>query len=177
MKSYLICLYAFSFITVFSSCEKLVEVPPPINELVSSSVFTNDPSAVSAVSGMYASLVYASFSSTGFSFNDLSGTMTDELTSHFEEPVFVEFGNNSLATRNESVLGFWSSAYNIIYQANSIIEGLDNNSFVSKSLSDQLSGEALFLRAYSHLFLVSIFGNVPLATTSDYLANNVAERS
>jgi len=167
-----------AFILSIMSCEKLVEVSPPINELSSSSVFTNDATATSALSGVYSTLSTADFTSGGpIDFNMLSGKMGDEFTNHNDELYNAQFAENAITPQNSYVMTLWSSPYTIIYQANALISGLKDNTQVSANLKVQLVGESYFLRAYSHLFLVSAFGDVPLVTTTNYIENNVAKRS
>src|SRR5690606_1485197 len=42
---------------------------------------------------------------------------------------------------------------------------------VTPNLRSTLMGEALFLRAFCHLYLTQLFGDVPLVRTSDYRRN------
>src|SRR5690606_34940810 len=41
----------------------------------------------------------------------------------------------------------------------------------------KLLGEALFVRAFCYFYLVNLFGEVPLALTSDYRTNNALPRA
>src|SRR5215217_2423084 len=139
-----------AFILSIMSCEKLVEVSPPINELSSSSVFTNDATATSALSGVYSTLSTADFTSGGpIDFNMLSGKMGDEFTNHNDELYNAQFAENAITPQNSYVMTLWSSPYTIIYQANALISGLKDNTQVSANLKVQLVGESYFLRAYS----------------------------
>ena len=60
----------------------------------------------------------------------------------------------------------------IIYKSNAIIEGLSSSSGVSENLKNQLMGEAKFVRAFCHFYLVNLWGDVPLILTTDYKTNN-----
>src|SRR5690606_30946458 len=44
-------------------------------------------------------------------------------------------------------------------------------------LADQLRGEALFIRAFTHMQLVQLFGAVPLVLTADYRVTQRLPRS
>jgi hypothetical protein len=41
---------------------------------------------------------------------------------------------------------------------------------------DQFKGEALFIRAYLHLLLVELYGDIPYITTTDYIKNTTVAR-
>ena len=51
-----------------------------------------------------------------------------------------------IATNNSN--GEWIRAYNYIYQANAIIAALQNNSNISPTVAQQLTGEALFHKSF-----------------------------
>jgi hypothetical protein len=70
----------------------------------------------------------------------------------------------------------WSSAYYTIYTANSIIEGIGQGN-ISPAVGDQLSGEALFVRAFTLFYLTNLFGDIPVVTTTDYRTNATLARS
>lgn len=58
----------------------------------------------------------------------------------------------------------WVTLYNIISQANVIIENIDKVSYTSKTTRDQYLGEAYFVRAWCYFNLVRLWGDVPIIT-------------
>ncbi len=56
----------------------------------------------------------------------------------------------------------WTAFYGITNRANQVLENIDNVTFESQATYNQYKGEALFLRAFSHYYLVSFFRNIPL---------------
>src|SRR3546814_9478722 len=60
------------------------------------------------------------------------------------------FSQNELTAGELRISNVWSSVYNYIYQANSVIEGLGNSTAVSTDTKKRLTGEALFIRAFCH---------------------------
>jgi starch-binding outer membrane protein, SusD/RagB family len=58
---------------------------------------------------------------------------------------------------------FWSLRYQGINRANTLIQALPNTK-LSDSKKAQYMGEALFLRAFYHYELASMYGNIPLMT-------------
>lgn len=164
---------------VVSSCKKFLDVGTPKSELETDVVFSNDVTATSAVMGIYMQLI----ESDGFingnknSVSYLTGLSSDELVNYPRNLELVEFENNALKAPNNSVFTLWNIMYKIIYQANAAIEGIDESAGMSAAASKQLKGEALFLRALSHFYLVNLYGDVPLVTTTDYEANALMTRT
>jgi hypothetical protein len=69
------------------------------------------------------------------------------------------------------------NAYNYIYQANEIINGLQTTSGCSPVVKQQLTGESYFIRAFWHFYLTNIYGDVPLVLTPDYHTNAILHRT
>jgi starch-binding outer membrane protein, SusD/RagB family len=162
-------------------CKKFVEVGPPITQITSSTVYTNDETAQSAILGIYSKMINGSngpFSGGNFSISVLSGLSSDELVNYSTSIDQIGFYTNSLVPTNSIVLGnLWTPIYEYIYYANSVIEGLDNSSGISPSMKLQLMGEAQFIRAFCNFYLVNLFGEVPLITMTNYSTNNAAFRA
>jgi starch-binding outer membrane protein, SusD/RagB family len=174
-----VCMLTLSL--CISSCEDFIAVPPPATELVQENVFKDDATALAAMASVYSKL------SDGDSFADgdfnsitlVESLYGDELNSFM--PVAsttprVEFYFNSVSPLNAIVSSTWSRCYTIIYECNRMLEGLDQ-SVISATLKSQLSGEARFIRAFCHFYLVNLFGAVPLITTSDYRVTSKASRT
>lgn len=171
-----LCLSLLSiFFTV--SCKKLISVDSPINQLGSNTVYTNDASAISAISGLYSSMSANATSFAGSGTTIFCGLSSDEL--HNSSSItYDDFFNNTLTSSTSALeLNIWTPAYNYIYQANSIIEGVDDSKSLGSSTRSQVKGEALFIRAFSYFYLVNFFGDVPLVLSTDYQFNAMLARS
>jgi hypothetical protein len=157
-----------------TSCKKFLEVDPPIDRSISAKVFSSDKTATSAVIGLYSQMMvtFPTFTSGGITI--YAGLSGDELYStSTANPDLAEFVNNSLTSTNGFLSGdFWLRAHNLIYQANACIEGLTASSNISTATKQQLIGEAKFVRAYVYFYLVNLFGDVPLITSTDYNENS-----
>lgn len=172
----LICIGVFSF--NFSSCKKFVVVDPPPNQVITNSVFSSDQSAISAMIGLYSQIMSnsGSFASQGATL--YLGLSADELVNNVSSVNVDGFRQNSLAAENGLVLSvFWQSAYRFIYHANAIIEGLNKSSGISSIVKNQLIGEAKILRSFCYLYLINLYGDVPLETTTDYRINSTMPRT
>ncbi len=161
----LICL-------IHLSCEDFVEIEIPDDRIINESVFSSDKTANSAVKGIYNQLYQANFSS-GFytSIPVLSELSADNLKSTVTTENLLEFEANEIFISNSYNLGIWSSAYNIIYMSNAVLEGLEGNGNITTELKEKLIGEARFIRAFAYYYLVNLYGEVPLVLSTDYQDN------
>jgi len=160
------------------SCKKFVEVSPPKTDLTSVTVFASDITAKSAIAGIYAELGEFGFASGGggsvTSIGELSADHLDVYTTTLD---YQEIAANNIIPRNSQYSTLWSTPYTTIFRANSMLEALSLSSGVSTNLKSQLIGEAKFLRAFAHFYLVNMFGDVPLVLTSDYRSNRTIGRT
>lgn len=154
-------IYVFLILS-FSSCKDFLDIAYPKGELNRDEIFRSDTTALSAVAGMYSSM-YAT-NAFHYKLRVMMGNSADELVL-LKGTTYNEFRYNSLSNNNYNVMVTWSDLYSIIYQCNAIIAGLKENQ--NLSTGDQLSGEALFVRAFCYFYLVNLFGNVPLITQTD----------
>jgi hypothetical protein len=100
----------------------------------------------------------------------LMGSYADELKTYNTNIPEFQFYQNSLLATNLEVVSLWNKSYNLIYAANSIIEGLENST-ISNSVKNRLIGEAIFLRTFIHFYLQNLFGEIPYVTSTDYFTN------
>jgi hypothetical protein len=152
-----------------TACESFLDVGPPPTQVDSATVFTTDASATGAVIGLYTSLnsssnVQSISNSAGLS--TFAGLASDELT--YANTQYDQYRLNTITSTNGSIDNFWNLTYASIYQANTIIEGLQNNTTVTPAVRNQLLGEAKFMRAFLYFHLANLFGDVPLIVSTDY---------
>jgi hypothetical protein len=171
-KQYLKLSYILLICAGLASCKKFVQIPPPQTQLVTSTVFNNDASATSAMLAIYVQMVQNSEST---SISEFNGLLADEFTNYSSSQSNLAYYQNAMNTT--VVFGQWNSAYQYIYEANAIIEGLQNNNGVSSSVKQQLAGEAKVIRAYWHFYLTNCYGDIPLAITADYTITSKLPRT
>lgn len=157
-------------------CTDFVEVGPPKNTLVSKTVFEDPATVESALANLYLSMREGGVVSGNFGLTTRMGIYADELDYFGFDPELLEFHQNRVLPYNADILTWWSQAYQVIYGANAIIEGLEDSTFLINTDRDRYMGQALFVRAYIHSVLVSLFGDVPYITTTDYIQNNKVSR-
>lgn len=168
-----------------TSCTKLVEIPAPANSMSSANVFTNDESAIAVLTGIYTDMSKPTNSGTGgfAGINGISalvGLSSDELTYHdglLGSNRYIAYYTNNLAAVGPAAVGFdhWASLYAYIFRCNSAIEGLNAPvaAVLTPAIRQQLLGEAKFLRAFFYFYLTNMFGDIPLAVSTDYKVNTL----
>lgn len=157
------------------SCEEFTSISPPKTQIVTETVFSDDASAISAMSGIYHEI----YQSEGFlsgnsrSIIFLTGFSSDELINYSMNSDVLQFYNNSLISANGIVKGnLWEQGYKLIYYTNSVLDGLSKSRGMTLPIRKQLEGEARFIRALCHFYLVNLFGDIPYVTSIDYRINN-----
>lgn len=171
-------LFILLVILINTSCEDYLEVDTPKHKIVSATVFEEDETAISTMTGIYNELLNADFSGGwNYSVSVLGGLSSDVL-----EPVnpnsvsYAEFNQNEISPNSEFNFYLWSSTFNIIYMTNALLEGLSQSEGVSEEISKQLEGEARFIRAFTYFYLVNLYGDVPLILSTDYEQNSLIAR-
>ncbi|MET3730546.1 RagB/SusD family nutrient uptake outer membrane protein [Moheibacter stercoris] len=173
----------FVFFLIFStfsfvSCDEFLEVDPPIGQVESKTVFANENTAIAAVTSLYSNLREETFLTGSFGLSMMLGYYTDEFDYYYfsGEPMEAFYRHQIIAS-NKLLSQIWNSPYHLIFMCNSVIEGLENSTHISEEIKNQLKGEALFIRALTHFYLVNLFGDIPYITSTDYSENQNAFRS
>ena len=165
--------YIFGCILIFSACKKFTEIDPPHTELIRSAVFTNDNTANATMIDIYYQLSSNGFASgTQLGFSLISTYSSDEQINYFVgNSDYEEFNSNELKPSNNTILNLWSDLYKIIYKSNAIIEGVAGSTKISEQMKKQLEGESKFIRAFCSFYLVNLWGDIPLTTSTDSKLN------
>lgn len=167
----------YTFLVFFCiSCKDLVSVDVPKERLISASVFENSTTANAAVMGIY----------TRFNINPglpfqlalYTGLYSDELKTNSNLVSLLQIYQNSMNAFDSSTTtsNVWTTFYNAIYQSNAILEGCEKSNKLPQEVKKQLMAESYFLRAFSHFYLVNLFGNVPLVLQTDYSINSMIKQ-
>lgn len=163
---------------MFYSCEDFTEVDLPQTQLTGSTVYEDEATATAALSDIYARIrENGVISGNVDGLSMLMGLYTDDLT-YFGSGTspMDSFYNHTIIPSNEYVLSLWTNSYSQIYAANAFLEGLSNSTDITGEIRDRLQGEALFIRAMLHFYLVNLYGDIPYITTTDYQVNSSVSR-
>lgn len=172
-----IILVAAFFLHV-TSCKKFVDIPATPTQILNYKVFEDDETASKAITGIYIQMITNGnlFSSGNTTF--YPGLSADELY-YYTNGLKQEFYKNEIGPGNHELISsiFWSPAYKYIYTSNACIEGIAASATLTIPAKRQLTGEAKFIRAYCYFYLVNLFGDVPLITTTNYEMNAAMPRT
>ncbi|MEL1240359.1 RagB/SusD family nutrient uptake outer membrane protein [Flavobacterium flavipallidum] len=155
-----------------SHCESFIEVAPPQSQLTGANTFDELPTATAALSDIYIQMrengIVSGVSNGG---TNLMGNYADELDFYGTNAQLMAFNNHTIVPSSTLISGLWNSTYNQIYAANAVYTGVTNSDLIASEDKNRLLGEALFLRAYLHFYLMNTFGAIPYITSTDYNVN------
>jgi hypothetical protein len=171
-----------TFFLLFTSCTKFLDVNTPDTKISTESVYKDDATATSVLTGLYARMSNNYINGFGLAGSSLYEELSADnlvlfnsstqlgLTSYFKnalEPTYAPTTNQT----------YWNTVYQLLYSINTSIEALTGNKNLSSAVSKRLLGEAYFLRAFNYFYLVNLYGDVPLIITSDYAQNSKLGRT
>ncbi|RXK85476.1 RagB/SusD family nutrient uptake outer membrane protein [Filimonas effusa] len=162
IKSLIYSCLTLGILMAGTGCSKFLE-PDYKTNVTTDVIFSSDGNAQAAINGVYATM--ANNQTTNGEITRSTGMAADELSYYTASIVYDQFASNNLLVNNDNLNTFWVHFYSVIYQSNSIIENAGASSGLSAAFQKQIIGEAYFLRAFSHFYLVNLFGPVPLITT------------
>ena len=168
--------YLIFFLTalLLSSCEDLVEVDDPTNQLGTTQVFEDASTANAALAGLYAGLRDQSvISGAGYyTVSTLAASFADELDCYLNDQNGVmDIYRSQPQQTNTYIASAWKTAYQQIYYANAILNGAEHSTALSGADKNQVKGEALFLRSLIYFYLQQLFGDIPYTASLDYQYN------
>jgi hypothetical protein len=163
---------------LITACSNFTDIDLPSSQLSSGAVFEDRSTAEAAMTDIYSNIREKGLltgSRSGLS-NQL-GLYADELEYYgLSGTAQANFYNNALLASASEISELWNSSYNQIYAANSVVEGVAKSSSLTDLEKQQLTGEALFVRALIHFYLLNCFGPVPFISTTDYKENSAVSR-
>jgi len=150
------------------SCNKLVEIPASKDQIESTLVFADSTIATTALLGTYYTM------GTVHSNIKFISLYTDEYVSTSATTVNIEYANSKVLSTNTNNASLWANLYSVIYQCNSILEGIEASGNLSPLAKKQLAGEARFLRAFAYFYLINLYDYIPLILSTNVDSNKNA---
>ncbi len=178
MKNFKITLFGLMLLLNLVGCDSFVDVETPNSQLTGVTVFEDRTTANAALIDIYSKL-----RDTGLLAGNANGSgvclglYADELTyyGNTDDNTSFIFNNTMLAT-TPMASQLWNESYHQIYCANAVIYGCQNSTGLSTTDKNQFIGEATFIRALVHFYLMNLNGDVPYITTTDYEVNRLVSR-
>ncbi|MEX0313360.1 MAG: RagB/SusD family nutrient uptake outer membrane protein [Allomuricauda sp.] len=168
-------VYLSLLLSIFYACDDFVEVDLPKDQLVADAVFEDVATATAALANIYSLMRDSGLATGSFALDYQMGLYSDELD-FFSENADNLFYDHGILPTNTTITNWWDHTYNLIYAANSVIEGVENSVTISLEDKNQLQGEGLFIRTYLHSLLVNLYGAIPYVATTDYITNTSVSR-
>lgn len=161
-----------------SSCEKLIDVDLPANQIDSPTVFADVQTADAALAGVYADL-WSNSPLSGDGMGVFLSLYTDDLDFYAAASTngVAEMYKNQVIPSNPVVYSQWANAYRQIYACNAIIEGCGQSSSLASNDKKRITGEALLIRSILFYYLQQLFGDIPYPVSTDYTINQSLART
>ncbi len=83
-----------------TSCKKFIEVPLPVNQTATATVFADDQTATSAINGLYSSMMIQKFSMLNSGITLFPALSADELKNTVQDATISSFTENALNSKN-----------------------------------------------------------------------------
>ncbi|AZA82425.1 RagB/SusD family nutrient uptake outer membrane protein [Chryseobacterium lactis] len=160
-----------------ASCDRLLDVKTPDNQIDQSKVFEDVQTANAALAAHYADLMKSSPIAGGDLETYLS-SYTDELRDYTtiasdSRDIFLNLHTDT----NSVMLNTWATAYKHIYTANAILEGISGSHGITTSDKNWFRGQALLTRSIMFFYLNQLYGDIPYPESTDYKVNNVIAKT
>lgn len=176
-KIYLSAL-PFALICFLCGCSNFTDVDLPSSQLTSGTVFEEKTTANAAMVDIYSKIRDSGLlAGTPSGICVQLGLYTDELKYYGASGSGPSnYYNNTLLATDPQIATTWNSSFAQIYAANAVIEGVEKAKALPVDDKQQLKGEALFVRALVHFYLLNMYGPIPYVTGTDYKSNSTVVR-
>jgi hypothetical protein len=177
LKAVVLALVGFASLMQVA-CDDFVGVSLPDSQLTAPAVFEDKATANAAMVAVYAKIrENGLLSGTPSGLSHQLGNYTDELT-YFGNPLnnSLDFYNNTLLASDRGLADLWNSSYNQIYAANAVLQGVQQSTTLPQAAKDEFMGEAVFVRALLHFYLINLYGAIPYVTSTNYKQNSVVSK-
>lgn len=163
---------AAAFITIsFSACKKDALDKQPTDASSGATYWKTETNAVQAVNNVYRYL--GDFWDRVF----LSGA-TDDSFAWSNWPSDIIYVGNGTANSSTGVFShYWNNFYTMIGAANNVLDNINKVTGMSDEMRKRLIGESRFLRAYAYQQLIGMYGDVPLVTHVQPVAEFMVART
>lgn len=174
-------LMLISAIVCFSSCNDDALTETPLDFISSSNAFTQSSDVETGAVGLY-SLARNWYSNIDDKYMFVYVALgTDEAYSG-EDPGGGTMSNwdTEIVPNGSLPAQYWAKAFDLVYQANTVLKGIDNITWTDENKKNSYIAEAKFFRAFSYRILVTMFGDVPLLTEpvttprTDFVRNSIS---
>lgn len=153
-----------SLVLVWAGCDSFLE-PEPKSFSTTANFYTQPSDFEQAINGVYVQLRNLT---DGDPYINATDRRAHTLTKHFDvnlphtvsgDPQTDEF---TMVASNGNSIDLWGNTYDLIKEANVVINRIEEVEFEDGALKSQIVGEAKFMRAFAYWFAVQTWGGVPI---------------
>jgi hypothetical protein len=157
-----------------TACSHVLDTEP-YDRIPSNQQIVDAPTAQAALVGAYAQL--ESGGMYGLDLILLGELPSDNASWGGTFQFLGDIAANSIHTDNTEILDMWSALYRQIDRDNVILDRVPKITSIPAETSDEILGQAYFLRALSYHNLVKYWGDVPMPLTPVVSANDASSYS
>lgn len=156
MKNTITYLISIFCIAALFSCTAILDETSP-NDIDAEAAITNADGAENALIGLYSSMRNTSYYGGDYLLiADALGR--NATTGGFDNPVLDEVGAQSVTPSNTMIEELWIAIYNVIANANHLIEALPSIDDLDSERRNDIDAQARAIRALAHFDLLRYFG-------------------
>lgn len=148
---------------ILSSCGDNMLEETPLDFISTSNAFSSADDVEMGVVGLYELTRDWYATNEKYAFYYVGGC--DE-TYNGEDPAGATMSNwdTDIVPSSSVVEKYWTQAFDLVYQANTVLKGIDGIEWSDEDQKNEYIAEAKFVRAFSYRILVTLFGKVPYVT-------------
>lgn len=162
MKKYSIIIMAALSLSIFSGCEKVLDVEPT-TAIEFGEAITNYTTLERASLGAYSTFQDDDY--YGLSYLIYQDLYADNLTFAGTFSTHREVANRVINTSNLQIANTWAAIYTAINRTNIVIREADRLTNITDEERSNIKAQMYFLRGLAYFDLVKVFGGVPLIQT------------
>jgi hypothetical protein len=162
MKKY--SLYILSALTLLVvGCKEEFLDQPPLSNLTAGTFFNNDAELANSTTALY-NIVW--FGANGHAMVALGDVRGGNFFPPYGQAGWQQYGEFAVSNTNGELRDSWASLFNVVGQANVLIQNVNQFSkpAVSETAKRTAIAEARFMRAVAYSYLVQNWGPVPIIT-------------
>ena len=152
-------------VAALTACNDML-TETPRSQIVTETYFTSAAAARAAIAATYRPLSTGAGWGTNLQWGLIAGADEARVGPEEENANIVSLTQLRWTSTNPYTSGAWSGLYQMITRANLVLEKVPGIT-MDETQKGQILGEAKFLRALAYHYLVRLYGDVPLVTTTD----------
>ena len=148
-----------------AACDEVLEIDPPTDAISVEETYSTQEGICAAITGLYS----RNYLSTQVFYQTMDiylSMFSDELI--YYRTSSAEYYASDWTDYTTIFNTLWTSCYNTVFRSNDVIANLTGSTVLSEAETNSGLAAAYYFRALGHFWLVSMFGDCPLALSNVY---------